>query len=231
MKAIERLAAEITPRHATRAAVLGLTYVFAVWASLSLIDNHWPAFWVCNAFVAAMVLLLEGSPLLWIMLGLAAVVSTPFLHMTSPSWANAALRMVLNLGEGVIAGYLARWALGPRRLLRTTSGFVKLLLLAVLPAVVLNWQVHDAFFWASGRLSVIQSWRSGFLPHLLGMAIMLPALVLLFQKPPPEMRRSPWDPAARSTATWRSPWCACRRRSWAAGRSPCTPPGTCATGP
>jgi signal transduction histidine kinase/ActR/RegA family two-component response regulator len=101
--------------------------------------------------------------------------------------------MVLNLGEGTIAGLLARWTLGPRRLLRTTSGFAKLLLLAVLPAVTLNWQVHDLIFDVSHNPLVGQSWRSGFLPHLLGMAITLPALVLVFQKPPAEMRRSPFE--------------------------------------
>ena len=190
MKALKRLAAEITPRHAARAAVLGQAYVFALWASVALVDNHWPAFWVSNAFVAAMVVLLEGSPLLWIMLGAAAVVSASLLHLSSPMWGVALLRTVLNLGEGMAAGFLARRALGPRRLLRTTSGFLRLLLLAILPAVAANWLTHDLIFRASGNPLVIQSWRSGFLPHLLGMAITLPALVLLFQKPPPEMRRS-----------------------------------------
>jgi signal transduction histidine kinase/ActR/RegA family two-component response regulator len=196
MKAIKHQAADITPRHATRAAALGLSYIFALWASLALIDDHWPAFWVCNAFMAAMVLLLEGSPLLWIMLGVAAVAATPIFHLFSPTWATALLRMGLNLGEGVVAGYLARWALGPRRLLRTTSGFLKLLLLAVLPAVALNWQVHDLIFQATRHPLVVQSWRSGFLPHMLGMAVMLPALVLLFQRPQAEMRRSPLETLA-----------------------------------
>jgi signal transduction histidine kinase/ActR/RegA family two-component response regulator len=198
MQALERLAAEITPRHAARAAVLGLSYVIALWASLSLIDNHWPTFWVCNAFIAAMVLLLEGSPVLWFMLGAAAMASAPFLHMTASSWPNALLRTFLNLGEGVMAGFLARWALGPRRQLRTTLGFVKLLALAVLPAVALNWQIHDLQFRIRGITSVlvVDSWRSGFLPHLLGMSVTLPALVLLFQKPPAEMRRSPAETIA-----------------------------------
>src|SRR4051794_34086064 len=104
MQAIRRLAGDITPRHATRAAVLGSAYVVAIWASLALIDNHWPAFWVCNAFVAAMVVLLEGSSLLWMSLGVVAVVSTLFLHIAAPTWGNAVLRMVFNLGEGVVAG-------------------------------------------------------------------------------------------------------------------------------
>jgi signal transduction histidine kinase/ActR/RegA family two-component response regulator len=196
MKAIKPLSADITPRHATRAAVLGVSYIVAIWASVALIDDHWPAFWVCNAFVAAMVLLLEGSPLLWIMLAGVAVISAPFYHLSSPSWGTAVLRIVLNLGEGTVAGFLARWTLGPRRLLRTTSGFVKLLLVAVLPAVTLNWQVHDLIFHVSGNPLVGQSWRSGFLPHMLGMAIALPALVLVFQKSPAELRRSPFETLA-----------------------------------
>ncbi len=195
MKAIKPLSADITPRHATRAAVLGLGYVFALWASVALIDDHWPAFWVCNAFVAAVVVLLEGSPLLWMMLAGAVVISVPVFHLASP-WNTAVLRVALNLGEGTVAGFLARWALGPRRLLRTTSGFVKLLLLAELPAVALNWQVHDLIFHVSGNPLVGQSWRSGFLPHMLGMAITLPALMLVFQKPPAELRRSPVETIA-----------------------------------
>jgi signal transduction histidine kinase/ActR/RegA family two-component response regulator len=196
MKAIKPLSADITPRHATRAAVLGVSYVLAVWASVALIDDHWPAFWVCNAFVSAMVLLLEGSPLLWIMLAGAAAISVPFFHLSSPTWGTAVLRVVLNFGEGIAAGYLARHALGPRRLLRTTSGFAKLLLLAVLPAVILNWQVHDLIFRLSGNPLVGESWRSGFLPHMLGMAITLPALLLVFQRPPAELRRSPVETLA-----------------------------------
>ncbi|HEY4031306.1 MAG TPA: histidine kinase dimerization/phospho-acceptor domain-containing protein, partial [Caulobacteraceae bacterium] len=193
MKAFVSLAAEITPRHAARAAVLGLAYVFTLWASLSLNEHQWPVFWVCNAFIAAMVLLLEGSPVLWMMLGAAAVVSVPFFHLTSPSWGNALLRVALNLGEGIGAGLLARRVLGPRRLLRTAAGFLKVLLLAVLPAVAMNWLIHDLFFQASHDAQLIQSWRAGFLPHLLGMAVTLPVLVLMFQKPPPELQRSLWE--------------------------------------
>jgi signal transduction histidine kinase/ActR/RegA family two-component response regulator len=190
MKAFAGLAAEITPRHAARAAVLGLAYVIALWASLSLLDEHWPVFWVCNAFIAAMVLVLEGSPALWIILGAAAVASVPFFRVAAPDWTSAVLRVALNLGEGVTAGLLARQVLGPRRLLRTTAGFVKLLLLAVLPAVAVNWLVHDLYFQAVHSPQLAQSWRSGFLPHLLGLAVTLPALVLLFQKPPPGLHRS-----------------------------------------
>ena len=143
-----------------------------------------------------MVLLLEGSPLLWIMLGAAAVVSAPLLHLASPSWGTALLRTALNLSEGIAAGFLARRALGPRRLLRTTSGFVRLVLMAVLPAVAANWLFHDLLFRTTANPLVTQSWRSGFLPHMLGMAITLPALVLVFQKPPPELRRSPVETLA-----------------------------------
>ncbi|MGZ6013283.1 MAG: ATP-binding protein [Caulobacteraceae bacterium] len=190
MKALVRAAADITPRHATRAAALGAAYLVALWASLSLIDNHWPVFWVCNAFIAAMVLVLEGSPVLWLALGAAAVASAPFFHMAAPSWPNALLRVALNLGEGVAAGLFARHSLGPRRLLRTTAGFVRLLLLAALPAVTMNWLIHDLFFQTVRSPSILHSWQSGFLPHMLGMAVTLPALVLLFQKPPPELKRS-----------------------------------------
>src|SRR5437763_3985755 len=116
MKAIVRAAADITPRHAIGAAVLGAAYIIALWSSLSLMDNHWPVFWVCNAFIAAMVLALEGSPVLWLVLGAAAVASAPFFHMAAPSWPNTLLRVALNFGEGIVAGLLARHALGPRRL-------------------------------------------------------------------------------------------------------------------
>src|SRR3569833_383541 len=94
-----RLAAVFTPLHAAMAAELGLAYVFALWASLSLIDNHWPVFWVCTAFIAAMVLVLEGSPVLWLLQGAVAVASAPVFHVAAPSWPNALLRVGLNLTE------------------------------------------------------------------------------------------------------------------------------------
>jgi signal transduction histidine kinase/CheY-like chemotaxis protein len=180
------------PKKAGTATLLFVAYAIALWASLSLdTPSHWPAFWVCNAFIAAMVVLLEGSPVLWLTVALASVATAPLMHTVATAWSNAFLRVLLNVGEGVLAGLLARYALGPRRLLRTTAGFVRLLALAVVPAVTLNWLSHDTFFHAVGNHPMLsQSVRSGFLPHLMGMAVMLPALVLLFQRPPAELRRS-----------------------------------------
>jgi len=180
------------PKKAGAASVLVLAYVVALWASLSVdTPSHWPAFWVCNAFIAAMVLLLEGSPVLWAALAVTILVSEPMFREVAGGWTNGFLRVVLNVGEGSIAGYLARNALGPRRLLRTQIGFVRLLALAVLPAVTINWLAHDLIFHTVGNLPMLsQSVRSGFLPHLMGMAVTLPALVLLFQRSTGEVRRS-----------------------------------------
>ena len=92
------------------------------------------------------------------------------------------------MGEGVLAGYLGRWVLGPRRLLRTAGGFVRLQLLALLPAVIVNSVVREVSLRLLGSENTT-AWRAAFMPHLLGMATVVPAMMLLFQPALPEVKR------------------------------------------
>jgi len=170
-------------------AFLCAAYLLTLGASLALTPRGGiPPFWPCTAFIAAMVLLLERR-LLWAGLAVALVGSAPLLMHYSMNWETAAFRVVFNLGEGVLAGYLGRWVLGPRRLLRTAGGFVRLQLLAFLPAVILNLIVRDVGMRLLGAGSAAMAWHAAFLPHLLGMATVAPAMMLLFQPALPEVKR------------------------------------------
>jgi signal transduction histidine kinase/ActR/RegA family two-component response regulator len=180
----------VDSRKAPTAAFLCAAYLLTLGASLALAPRSGiPPFWPCTAFIAAMVLLLDRR-LLWIGLAVALVGSAPLLMRYSPTWQIAAFRVVFNLAEGVMAGYLGRWALGPRRLLRTGFGFARLQLLAFLPAVIVNLIVRDAGMRAMGVGSLAMAWHAAFLPHLLGMATVVPAMMLLFQPSAPEVKRS-----------------------------------------
>jgi signal transduction histidine kinase/ActR/RegA family two-component response regulator len=180
----------IDSRKALIGAFLCAAYLLTLAASLALTPRHGiPPLWPCTAFIAAMVLLLERR-LLWIGLAVALVGSAPLLMHYSVRWEIAAFRVLFNLGEGLLAGYLGRWALGPRRLLRTAGGFARLQLLAILPAVAFNLVVRDAGMRLLGAGSAAMAWHAAFLPHLLGVATVLPAMMLLFQPSAPEVKRS-----------------------------------------
>ena len=109
----------VDSRKALTGAFLCAAYLLTLAASLALtLRGGIPPFWPCTAFIAAMVLLVDRR-VLWVGLAVAAAGSTPLLMHYSPTWQIAVFRVVFNLGEGVMAGCLGRWGLGPRRLLRT----------------------------------------------------------------------------------------------------------------
>jgi signal transduction histidine kinase/ActR/RegA family two-component response regulator len=169
--------------------LLSIAYVLTLWASLALLGRGAvPPFWPCNALIAAMVVLLDRR-MLWACLAFCALCSLPLLTLSSRGWDIGVLRVVFNVGEGALVGWLARSALGPRRLLRTAAGFLRLQLLAVFPAVMLNLVVREASLRLLVNPSTALTWRAAFLPHLLGMATVLPAMLLLFQPTMPELRR------------------------------------------
>jgi signal transduction histidine kinase/CheY-like chemotaxis protein len=178
-------------KKATTAVVLFLTYLVALWASSSLTTpDHMPLFWLCDAFIAAMVVALGDSPVLRPTLILTCLCTIPIMREFTPNYAYALSRTALNMGEGILCGWLSLKVLGPRRLLRTTVGFLKLQLLAILPAALVNMVMREATLRLLGDPSLASSWRMAFLPHHLGLAITLPALLLVFQPPAVGLRRS-----------------------------------------
>ena len=184
-------AGRVSPKKAGTAGVLCLTYLLALWASLSLTTaDYVPLFWLCNAFIAAMVIALADSPFLAPTLALAFACTIPVMRAFTPNYAYAVSRTALNMGEGLMCGWLALKVLGPRRLLRTTAGYIKLQLLAILPAALANTVLRELAMRLLGAGSLATSWRTAFLPHQLGLAITLPALLLLVQPPAPGLRRS-----------------------------------------
>ena len=108
-------------RKALTAFLLVAAYAITDWTSLALGGKgHVPPFWLCNAFVAALVVLYRDERWRLTRLLLAAwVCSLPAFLYFSPSTPFALVRTILNLGEGVATGLLAVRVLGPRLLLRT----------------------------------------------------------------------------------------------------------------
>jgi signal transduction histidine kinase/CheY-like chemotaxis protein len=190
MQAVVRRDGEFAlPERWEAATGLCLAYFVALWASLSLTTaDHVPLFWLSNAFVAAMVVMLRG-PVLKPALAVCFVGSIAIMAVAYPNPIFAVTRAALNIGEGALCGWLTLRALGPRRLLRTSMGFARLQLMAVLPAALVQAVLREATIRALGAPDAT-SWRMAIAPHLLGMAITLPALLLLFQSPPAGLRRS-----------------------------------------
>jgi signal transduction histidine kinase/ActR/RegA family two-component response regulator len=188
MRAILRHTDVPPPQEIRLAALLSLAYVASLWICLHLSGRLGvPPFWPCNAFIAAAVVML-GRRTMAACLLFCALCSFPLFIQFSRGWDVGSLRVLFNLAEGVIAGGLARRVLGPRRLLRTAIGFVKLQVFAILPAALINWLLRESALelMASGT---VMTWRSACLPHLLGMASVLTAVLLLLQPTPSELKR------------------------------------------
>ena len=190
----------LQPDAAARKALIGLLlcagYTLSLWGSLRLIGKDAvPPFWPSNAFLAAMVILLPRR-LLLPCIGFAAVCATAFIMPRADAPTLGLVRVVFNMGEGLLAGVLACRVLGPRRLLRTAAGFLRLQLLAVLPAVVFDLIMRDTAMRLLAPESSLTAWRLAVLPHLLGLATVLPALLLVVQPTLPELKRSRTETAA-----------------------------------
>jgi signal transduction histidine kinase/CheY-like chemotaxis protein len=185
--------AKLDRRNLAIAALLCVAYGLTEWAGLQFFSPRAaPAFWPCNGFLAAAVILLERR-LALACIGVCAAAALPLFFLHSTNIPFDLCRFMLNTTEPVLAGVLARWVLGPRRLLRTGLGFLRLQFLAVLPACALArliWQFE--FHLVLGR-GVQEPWGGAFIAHLLGMAVVLPAMLLLFQPAQPELRRSKWE--------------------------------------
>ena len=191
MQALKLGAVPGSSRKALIGLVLIAAYVASTWASLDFGGrDRVPPFWICNAFIAALVVLVFDDRRLRPLFAVAVACSLlPFL-LYAPSVLMGLLRAVLNAAEGITTGLMALWILGPRRLLRTAGTFVRLVFLAVIPAILINWAAKELILALMGQSNLAVSWRSGLAPHILGMAITLPALILLFQPIPRELRRS-----------------------------------------
>jgi signal transduction histidine kinase/CheY-like chemotaxis protein len=191
MQAVVRRDGEFAlPQRWETAAGLCAAYFVALWASLSLTTaDHVPLFWLSNAFIAAMLVILSDRPVLKPALAIAFLGSIAIMAAAYPNPIFAVTRASLNMGEGVLCGWLALRILGPRRLLRTSMDFLRLQLMAVLPAALVQAVLREAAIRALGAHDAT-SWRMAIAPHLLGLAITLPALLLLFQPAPAGLRRS-----------------------------------------
>ena len=93
----------------SRKALIGLlliaAYVGTDWVSLALAGiGHVPPFWPCNAFLAALVVLVADDRRLRPMLLAAVVCSLPVFLTHAPSFRFGLVRAGINAGEGCGAG-------------------------------------------------------------------------------------------------------------------------------
>ena len=188
MRAIRLPVHDADARKIGLGVLLGALYLFSLVASLSLsAPTRAAPFWPCNALIAIAVVVLERR-VFWVFLAICTLSTAPL--MVSHIGLDLGLfRGFFNIGEGIGCGVLARIVLGPRRLLRTAVGFLRLQLLAVVPGVLLGAFVRQAALRLTGNTSAMTSWRASLLPHILGMAMILPAMLLLLQPTPSDSKR------------------------------------------
>jgi signal transduction histidine kinase/ActR/RegA family two-component response regulator len=191
MQALKLGAVPGLSRKALTGFALVAAYVVSDWVSLGFGGRgRVPPFWICNAFIAALVVLVFDDRRLRPLIAVAVVCSLPAFVVFAPSAPMGLFRAALNAGEGVVTGLMALWVMGPRRLLRTAGTFARLVFFAVLPAILINWGVREMIMRLMGDADLVTLQRSGVAPHMLGMAITLPALILMVQPSPQELRRS-----------------------------------------
>jgi signal transduction histidine kinase/ActR/RegA family two-component response regulator len=180
------------------ATFLSLAYLVTMWISVALAGPRTvPMVWACNGFLAAgMVLLDRRLALTSIIVCFVGGVCILMPETPRLGLAFAAGRSGLNAMEAAAAGWLASRVLGPRGLLRTGSGFLKLQFLAILPAAGGGWLVWAIIAHPFYNITALPLWRSGFVAHLMGMAVVMPAMLLIVQPALPTLKRPLWETAA-----------------------------------
>jgi signal transduction histidine kinase/CheY-like chemotaxis protein len=203
MLAFRRKLDGVGAKDAAIGVALCAVYLVCLWGSESLGSaSRVPPLWPGNAVVAAMMVVLFRSPVRRPAILAALATSALFFAHIAPNWLAFARVFAVNAIEGLLAGWLTLWVLGPRRLLRSTLGFVRVQFLAVLPAALVACALREGLLRLGGGSDhVIQMWRGSLLPHFLGAAILLPALLLLFQPSlVPGARRSRFEILATMAA-------------------------------
>jgi signal transduction histidine kinase/ActR/RegA family two-component response regulator len=151
--------------------------------------------WPCSGFLAAALFTTRSKGYRLAIIVGAVVVDFALARWGAVAVIPAMLHAQWDVTEAATGAYLAHRVLGPRDLLRTPGGFLKLQALAVLPACLLA-GVGFVVEMALLRAPLVWSMQASILAHLLGMATVLPAMLLMVQPPLPELRRSWRETAA-----------------------------------
>ena len=184
-------------RHASLTAVLSLAFAASALFSVVLTrdENSVAALWLANGILAAALLMLPSR---W---AAAALAACAVLSLTINFATGAPLRLApaftaLNLAEAGLAAWLVRRTLGHRPRMGDLRQLLQLLGLAVIPACALTALPAGAIISTAGGGFWATSW-SWALAHVLGMAVTLPAVLLLVHgRSCPDFRRSRAERAA-----------------------------------
>ncbi|MDO8901473.1 MAG: ATP-binding protein [Phenylobacterium sp.] len=191
----------VTGRRLQREMALGLTICLA-FASAALLSvaltrdtNSVAALWLANGVLAAGFLLL--SPRGAIALGAACAAASLAINILTGAPSDIApVFTALNITEALLAALLIRRLCGTRIRIGGLPQLVRIVLLAVAPAAAITAVLAACALAALGRpfTEVLSNW---FLAHSLGMAITLPAVLLLAdRRSGPDHERSPLVEAA-----------------------------------
>jgi signal transduction histidine kinase/ActR/RegA family two-component response regulator len=156
---------------------------------LMFMENAGPTgIWLASGFLAAAFFFTQG----WSRALVAAAALVIEMVLTphhggalSPSLMHAQW----DITEAALTAWLARRVLGPRALLRAPGGFLRLLAFAVLPACVVG-PVGFLIEHVLLRPGVAWNLQNSIVSHMLGMATVFPAMLLMVQPTLPELRRS-----------------------------------------
>jgi hypothetical protein len=177
----------LTTRKIVAAGLMLCAFSVGVW--LMYVVKLGPlGLWPCSGFLAAALFVTRGRVALFIALA-AAVAELGVVLWGGVPLVSALSHAQWDVSEAAGAAYFAKHALGARRLLRTPAGFLRLQALAVLPACALAVLVF-AFEIKLFHLGFGWSIEKSALAHLLGMATVLPSMLLIVQPALPNLRRS-----------------------------------------
>jgi signal transduction histidine kinase len=177
----------LTTRRRVGAGLMLCAFSVGVW--LMYVVKLGPlGLWPCSGFLAAALFTTRGR-VSWFIALAAGLAELGVVLRGGAPLLSALCHAQWDVSESAGAALLARRALGARALLRTPTGFLRLQALAVFPACVLAVLIficeiklfHLRFDWSIEKSA---------LAHLLGMATVLPAMLLIVQPALPNLRRS-----------------------------------------
>ncbi len=183
----------LTSRQNVATGLMLLAYGASVW--LMFVEHPGRAgLWPANGFLAAALFMTRGWTSAAVALCAACMEVVLAVHGGS-QFSRAVMHAPWDIVEAATAACLAQRALGPRRLLRTPSGFLTLQALAIFPACILT---TTGFLFEFHLIDPAAAWdmQKSWLSHILGMATVFPAMLLMVQAPLPALRRSWRETAA-----------------------------------
>ncbi|WP_333587375.1 ATP-binding protein [Phenylobacterium sp.] len=139
--------------------------------------NSIAALWLANGLLAAGFVLLPRGHVIALALACAALSLTINL-LTGAGLPASPIFTALNITEAALAAWITRRLCGPRMRIRNLAALLKVTVLAVLPAAAATAVLTGLAFGPLGRPfdAVAFGW---FAAHALGMAITLPAVLLI----------------------------------------------------